>query len=278
MNTEEVKNMYSEYILPTYTQTPICLVKGKGSRVWDLENREYLDFFPGWAVSGLGHCHPAVVNAIKEQAKKIVHIPNNFYNAKQARLAKAISDASFPARLFFSNSGAEANEAAIKFARKYGSADGRYEIITMKRSFHGRTLATLTATGQDKVQKGFEPLLQGKFGGVGCSHGDWPEFVRQTGWTPASSSTARVTSSTDMREVSSTTASPGRSRAISAYSSACLAGARSGAWKRYTPRISALTGAKSATRSTSAAARRPRRVHRRHQSPSVHPAAIATGR
>ncbi len=161
--------------MPTYTQVPVCLVKGKGARVWDLEGKEYLDLFPGWAVSGLGHCHPIVVHAIKEQARKMLHVANNFLNVKQAELARIISGASFPSRVFFCNSGAEANEGAIKFARKYGSETGRpaetgeprpvsqagrFEIITMKQSFHGRTLAAMTATGQEKFHQGFQPLVE----------------------------------------------------------------------------------------------------------------------
>ena len=161
MKTRDVQRLYAENVLPTYTQVPLCLVKGKGSRVWDLEGREYLDFFPGWAVSGLGHCHPAVVNAVKDQLRKILHISNNFLNLKQAELARTISEASFPSRVFFCNSGAEATEAAVKFARKYGHDSGRFEIITMKQSFHGRTLAAIAATGQEKVQKGFDPLPAG---------------------------------------------------------------------------------------------------------------------
>jgi len=160
MKTKDVQKLYEQYVMPTYTRVPVCLVKGKGSRVWDLEGKEYLDFFPGWAVSGIGHCHPAVVNAIKEQARKILHISNNFLSIKQAELARTVSEASFPARVFFSNSGAEANEGAIKFAKKYGSETGRFEIITMKRSFHGRTLVAMTATGQDKFHQGFQPLME----------------------------------------------------------------------------------------------------------------------
>ncbi|MFA5160125.1 MAG: aspartate aminotransferase family protein [Candidatus Omnitrophota bacterium] len=160
MKTADVQKLYDEYVMPTYTRLPVCLVKGKGSRVWDLEGKEYLDFFPGWAVSGLGHCHPIVVNAIKEQARKILHIANNFLSIKQAELARTISEASFPSRIFFCNSGAEANEGAIKFAKKYGSGTGRFEIITMKNSFHGRTLAAMTATGQDKFHKDFQPLME----------------------------------------------------------------------------------------------------------------------
>lgn len=161
MKTKDVAALYKEFVLPTYTQAPVCLVRGKGSRVWDIEGKEYLDFFPGWAVSGLGHCHPMVSAAIKQQARRMLHISNNFLNLKQAQLAKEISAHSFPARCFFSNSGAEANEAAIKFARKYGHDSSRFEIITLRQSFHGRTLATITATAQEKVQKGFDPLPAG---------------------------------------------------------------------------------------------------------------------
>ena len=161
MKKNEVQKLYSQYLLPTYRQMPVCLVKGKGSKVWDLAGKEYLDFFPGWAVSGLGHCHPMVVSAIKEQAQKMLHISNNFLNLKQAQLAAEIVKSSFPGKLFFCNSGAEAVEAAIKFARKFGSATGRYEIISMRDSFHGRTLAAITATGQPKYQQGYEPLPVG---------------------------------------------------------------------------------------------------------------------
>ena len=160
MKTADVQKLYQQYVLPTYTQVPVCLVKGKGARVWDLEGKVYLDLFPGWAVSGIGHCHPIVVNAIKEQARKMLHVANNFLNVKQAELARTLSEASFPSRVFFCNSGAEANEAAIKFARKYGSDTGRYEIITMKQSFHGRTLAAMSATGQGKFHQGFQPLVE----------------------------------------------------------------------------------------------------------------------
>ncbi len=161
MKTSELQGLYSQYLLPTVTRVPLCLVKGKGSRVWDLEGREYIDFFPGWGVSGLGHCHPAVGYAIKNQLRKIVHISNNYLNVKQAELAREIARNSFPARCFFSNSGAEAIEAAIKFSRRYGQENGRFEIITMKRSFHGRTYGAMSATGQEKTHQGFSPLLAG---------------------------------------------------------------------------------------------------------------------
>src|SRR3989338_3962747 len=161
MNTKEIAALYEQFVLPTYNRSGGCIVKGKGSKVWDLEGKEYLDFFPGWAVSGLGHCHPDVVNAIKNQARKLLHVPNNYYGLKQAQLAQKIVERSFDGRVFFCNSGAEAMESAIKFTRKFGSGSGRYEMITMDRSFHGRTLATLAATGQEKFHKGFEPLPEG---------------------------------------------------------------------------------------------------------------------
>jgi len=161
MNTKEIMAQYEKFVIGTYTRIPTVIVKGKGLKVWDLEGNEYLDFFPGWAVSGLGHCHPMVVNAVRNYIKKIIHVPNNYYNMLQGKLAQRIIENSFSGKVFFCNSGAEANEAAIKLVRAYGSSKGKYEIITMQNSFHGRTLATMTATGQPKYQKGFEPLPAG---------------------------------------------------------------------------------------------------------------------
>jgi acetylornithine/N-succinyldiaminopimelate aminotransferase len=162
MNTKEVIAQYDKYVMNTYTRVPAVIVKGKGLKVWDLDGHEYLDFFPGWAVSGLGHCHPKVVNAVRNYLKKIIHVPNNYYNMLQGKLAQKIIEHSFEGKVFFCNSGAEANEGAIKLARSYGNANGgRYEIITMENAFHGRTLATITATGQPKYLKGFEPLPAG---------------------------------------------------------------------------------------------------------------------
>lgn len=160
MNTQEVIKLYGDYIMPTYTQSPIVLVKGEGSRVWDSEGKEYLDFFPGWAVSGLGHCHPKVVAAIRVQADEIIHVPNNYRSIQQALLAKKIVDNSFPGKVFFANSGAEANEAAIKCCRAFGNPN-RYEIISMENSFHGRTMATVTMTGQKRYREGFGPMPEG---------------------------------------------------------------------------------------------------------------------
>jgi predicted acetylornithine/succinylornithine family transaminase len=160
MKTSEVIQLYDKYVMNTYTRMPVSLAKGKGSRVWDLEQKQYLDFFPGWGVSGLGHCHPKVFSAIKEQANKLIHVSNNYYHHLQARLAKTIIELSFEGKVFFCNSGAEANEAAFKLSRAYGGGK-RYEIIAFENSFHGRTLAAVAATGQSKYQQGFEPIPPG---------------------------------------------------------------------------------------------------------------------
>jgi acetylornithine/N-succinyldiaminopimelate aminotransferase len=147
----------------TYTRFPIVLVKGKGCRVWDINNRQYLDFASGIAVNNLGHCHPGVVKAIRAQAKKLLHVSNLYYIKPQIELARLLTANSFADRVFFGNSGSEANEAAIKLARKYGNEilGGKYEIITAYGSFHGRTIATVSATGQEKFHAGFQPLLPG---------------------------------------------------------------------------------------------------------------------
>jgi predicted acetylornithine/succinylornithine family transaminase len=148
----------------TYGRFPIIPVRGKGTRVWDMDGKEYLDFLAGLAVCNLGHCHPKVVKAIQDQAEKLIHISNFYYIEPQIQLASLLCQHSFAGRVFFGNSGAEANEGAIKLARKYAKEklDGdRYEIITMERSFHGRTLATLTATAQEKYHKGYAPLMPG---------------------------------------------------------------------------------------------------------------------
>ena len=154
----------NRYIAQTYARLPICLIRGEGSYVWDTEGHKYLDLVMGIGVNGLGHCHPRVVAAIREQAGKLLHVSNLYHIEPQIRLAKALCEISFADRAFFCNSGGEANEACIKLARKYAKDSGhpeRYEIITMEGSFHGRTLATLTATAQTKYHKGFEPLPEG---------------------------------------------------------------------------------------------------------------------
>ncbi len=160
MKTEEVKKLDKKYVIHTYKRIPLVLVKGKGTKVWDSEGKEYLDFVAGIAVNGLGHCHPKVVKAIQEQVAQLIHISNLYYIEPQVKLAKLVADNSFGNKSFFCNSGAEANEAAIKLSRKYGKGK-RYEIICMEGSFHGRTLATLTATGQEKYRKGYAPLAPG---------------------------------------------------------------------------------------------------------------------
>ena len=148
--TGKIVGLYDKYIMNTYKRVPLCIAKAKGSKLWDIDGKEYLDFFPGWAVSGIGHCHPRVVSGINKQAKKLLHVSNNYYSELQAKLAEAIIKNSYQGKVFFANSGAEANEAAVKLARKYGHDKGKFEIITMTKSFHGRTLAMITATGQDK--------------------------------------------------------------------------------------------------------------------------------
>ncbi|MDD5060609.1 MAG: aspartate aminotransferase family protein [Candidatus Omnitrophica bacterium] len=145
--------------MPTYNKVPLIFVKGKGSKLWDINSKEYLDFFPGWGVGNLGHCPPKVMQGIRDQVGKLIFIPNNYYHPFQAKLAKELIYHSFPGKVFFANSGAEANEGAIKLARKFGQ--GRYEIITFENAFHGRTLAALAATGQKKYQEGFQPIPDG---------------------------------------------------------------------------------------------------------------------
>jgi len=164
MPTEELKDDAAKYLMQTYARQPLSIVRGRGARVYDMEGREYIDFVGGIAVNVLGHGHPDLVQAIQRQAAQLIHVSNLYYTEPQVKLAQMLVDHSCADRAFFCNSGAEANEAAIKLARRYGHekhGPDRYEIITMKNSFHGRTLATITATGQDKVQKGFEPLVPG---------------------------------------------------------------------------------------------------------------------
>ncbi|MDE2217509.1 MAG: aspartate aminotransferase family protein [Planctomycetota bacterium] len=161
MNTKEIKEIYDRYVIPNYIRNPILLLKASGVDVWDAEGKRYLDLFSGWAVSLLGHCHPNVVKAIQNQAAKLQHAPNIYYTEPQGLLAKHISEKSFGGQCFFCNSGAEANEAAIKLARIHNSNTGKYKIITLSNSFHGRTLATVTATAQPKYHKGFAPLVEG---------------------------------------------------------------------------------------------------------------------
>lgn len=152
------------YVMNTYARKPICFTRGSGCRLWDENGKEYLDFLAGIAVCGLGHCHPDVTRALSVQAETLVHVSNLFYTRPASDLAQRLCENSFADKVFFSNSGAEANEAAIKLARRYFQKKGetnRNRIITMNRSFHGRTMATLSATGQEKIKQGFEPFLPG---------------------------------------------------------------------------------------------------------------------
>jgi predicted acetylornithine/succinylornithine family transaminase len=160
--TEAIAAVFNKYVMPTYAPG-LALVKGKGTRVWDADGKVYLDFVAGIATLNVGHCHPTVVGAIQEQAEALMHVSNLYYTENQGRLAQKLSELAYAGKgkCFFANSGAEANEAMIKLARLWGSESGRYEIVTLKKSFHGRTLATAAATGQEKVQKGFEPMLDG---------------------------------------------------------------------------------------------------------------------
>jgi predicted acetylornithine/succinylornithine family transaminase len=152
------------YLMHTYNRFPVAIRKGRGMKVWGTDGKEYLDFLGGVAVNCLGHCHPKVVVAIQKQAQRLIHISNYFHIESQTKLAKILVDNSFADKVFFCNSGAEANEAAIKLARRYfkeSIGQNKFEFITAINSFHGRTLATLSATGQEKFKKGFDPLVPG---------------------------------------------------------------------------------------------------------------------
>ena len=152
-----------KYYAQTVRRQPVVLVKGEGTRAWDADGKEYLDFVAGWAVNQLGHCHPAVTKAIADQAATLMQVSNQFYSVPQLQLAETLVENSALDLVFFGNSGAEANEGAMKLARRYGklNLDGAYEIITALNSFHGRTMGTLAATGQPHYQENFTPLQPG---------------------------------------------------------------------------------------------------------------------
>jgi acetylornithine aminotransferase/acetylornithine/N-succinyldiaminopimelate aminotransferase len=162
MSTENAKwkERADEVFVGNYARYPVALLKGDGCRLYDADDREYLDFLSGIAVCALGHCHPEVTEAICRQARELVHVSNLFYTGPQTELAELLIANSFADKVFFANSGAEANEAAIKLAR-IASSPGRYEVISLEGSFHGRTLATVAATGQKKFHQGFEPMPEG---------------------------------------------------------------------------------------------------------------------
>jgi predicted acetylornithine/succinylornithine family transaminase len=157
---QAVIDLFDQFVIPNYRRQPVALVRGEGSHVWDADGRRYLDLFPGWGCNILGYSPPDVVRAIQEQAAKLIHVPNTWYIEPQGRFAEFLCSRSF-GKAFFCNSGAEANEAAIKLARLHGSAQGRYRIITFEHGFHGRTLGALTATAQPKYHEGLGPLVAG---------------------------------------------------------------------------------------------------------------------
>src|SRR3989339_444274 len=160
MDSKQIIELFDKYVISNYGRLPRAIVKGSGCYIYDADGNEILDMFPGWAVSGIGHCHPKVVEAIKKQAEILLHIDNTFYSEPQGRLAQLLSDRAFGGKCFFCNSGAEANEAALKLAR-IATPPEKYRYITTEGSFHGRTFATVTATAQPKYHKGFLPLLPG---------------------------------------------------------------------------------------------------------------------
>lgn len=161
--TRNWQELEQKYYMRTFNRQPLVLVRGEGVRVWDEDGKSYLDMVAGLAVNVLGHCHPAVVEAITDQAQKLIHTTNLYFTIPQLELAELLIENSPADRIFFANSGAEANEGALKLARKWGrlNRNGAYEVITAENSFHGRTLATLAATGQPKYHKPFEPMPAG---------------------------------------------------------------------------------------------------------------------
>ena len=158
---ETIRELFTQNVVPSYGRFDLALSHGAGSYLYDVNGRRYLDLGGGIAVCSLGHAHPAITEALVEQSRKLIHISNLYYQEPQGRLAQALVKLVGPGKLFFSNSGVEANEGLFKLARKFGHDEGRYEIITALNSFHGRTLAGISATGQDKVKKGFEPMVPG---------------------------------------------------------------------------------------------------------------------
>ena len=156
-----LSSLYADYVMPTYGRFDLDIQRGSGCRVWDFEGREYLDFGAGIAVCSLGHAHPEVTKAVTEQASTLVHTSNLYRTAPQAELARRLVELTGSGKVFFCNSGAEANEGLIKLTRRFGNQSGRYEILTFQNSFHGRTMAGISATAQEKIKKGFAPLLEG---------------------------------------------------------------------------------------------------------------------
>src|SRR5436853_2838111 len=156
-----IRELFERNVIPSYGRFELALDHGAGSYLWDVCGRRFLDFGGGIAVCSLGHANNEITQALVEQSQKLVHISNLYYNEPQGRLAQAIVKRIAPGKVFFANSGAEANEGVYKLARKFGHDEGRFEILTTFNSFHGRTLAGIAATGQEKVKKGFEPMVSG---------------------------------------------------------------------------------------------------------------------
>src|ERR1041384_4390320 len=158
---ETVKELFNRYVVPTYARFDVAFSHGSGSYLWDVRGKRYLDLGAGIAVCALGHANPEITEALVEQSQKLVHVSNLYYHEPQGRLAQRIVKHLAPGKLFLCNSGEEADEGLFKLARKFGHDEGRFEIITTFNSFHGRTLAGIAATGQEKVKKGFEPSVPG---------------------------------------------------------------------------------------------------------------------
>lgn len=158
---DEIKGLFNQFVVPSYSRFDVAFERGCGARLWDVNGKEYLDFGSGIAVCCLGHAHPEIAETVYEQSKRLVHISNLYYHRWQGLLAQRLVQKIGNGKVFFANSGAEANEGLYKLARKFGHDEGRFEILTAENSFHGRTLAGISATGQDKVKKGFEPMVAG---------------------------------------------------------------------------------------------------------------------
>jgi predicted acetylornithine/succinylornithine family transaminase len=161
MTSEETVKLFERYVIPNYGRFPVALVRGEDSYVWDAEGNRYLDLFPGWGCGLLGHCPAPVVEAVRDQLGRLIHVPNTWHTELQGLWAKALSERSFGGQAFFCNSGTEANEAAIKLVRLWAMPKRRYKIITFEGSFHGRTLGSTTATAQPKYHEGLGPLMAG---------------------------------------------------------------------------------------------------------------------
>jgi len=158
---EQVKALFDAHVIANYGREPVAFVRGEGSYLWDSDGNRYVDLMPGWGTTTIGHCHPRVVTALQRQAGMLIHVDNTFYTVPQGQVAAKLAEHSFGGKSFFCNSGAEAVEAALKLARLHKQSEGRYKIITMLGSFHGRTMGAITATGQDAYHRGYVPLVPG---------------------------------------------------------------------------------------------------------------------